>query len=78
MGYKPGHPLLFIGCQPAIEGVRVPRLQHSLARYGMRGLPWGVATFALKTAESGHHKLFLVQRLQNGGGNRYDDRSGRI
>jgi hypothetical protein len=42
------------------------------------GSPWGVATFNLKTRERGHHRLFLSQYLQNGGGNRHDDRSSRI
>src|SRR5262249_38215605 len=40
--------------------------------------PWGVATFHLKTSERDQHRLFLSQYPQNGGGNRHDDRAGRI
>src|SRR5712691_5339783 len=41
-------------------------------------LPWGVATFNLKTPECGHHILFLSQYPHHGGGNSHDDRTGRI
>src|SRR5207244_7958631 len=40
--------------------------------------PWGVATFHLKTPQYGRHTLFLSRYPQNGGGNRHDDRTGRI
>ena len=55
---------------------RTNRYCRSLASAG--GYPWGVATFNLKTPERGHHRLFLSQYPQNGGGNSHDNRSGRI
>src|SRR4029453_3763416 len=54
--------------------------EHTLATYvwDEGRIPWGGATFNLKTPECGHHILFLSQHLHYGGGNRHDDRTGRI